>query len=365
MIEKIPDDEPARIANITKMTVRQLQLRYPGSQQVLRGVHPKGHGCVRATFEVLNDLDEQFRQGVFTQPGKKYSTVIRFSNASTSVGADSKPGENGAPTEHGSRGMAVKLFGVDGPRLDLKAGNPEQDFLMINQPCFAFANVEDYEGLSIALVNSIDPNSHKDNPGDFFKSALSPANLNASQRARVMETMEIITRIRTGIKHAEIPEIPDFQTPPASPLDNEYFSASPFMFGPTHVMRFKVTPVSPSVEPPQISDPNYLRSKLVQRLRDTSAGDVEFHFMIQIRHVDEIDPARDIENASHAWPDEFHHIASLTIPLQEFDTPGPQNECEQLEFSPWRGLEAHRPLGGINRLRRAVYEASAGYRKTS
>ena len=31
-------------------------------------------------------------------------------------------------------------------------------------------------------------------------------------------------------------------------------------------------------------------------------------------------------------------------------------------FSPWHGLAAHQPLGAINRLRRAIYEASAGFR---
>jgi len=31
-------------------------------------------------------------------------------------------------------------------------------------------------------------------------------------------------------------------------------------------------------------------------------------------------------------------------------------------FSPWHGLAAHQPLGAINRVRKAVYEASARFR---
>lgn len=99
-------------------------------------------------------------------------------------------------------------------------------------------------------------------------------------------------------------------------------------------------------------------------MSDQSAGDVVFQFDVQIRAADSIDPDVDIENASHAWPVTFPFVpvATLTIPLQEFDSPELQVRCERLVFSPWHCLEAHRPLGGINRLRRAVYEASAKFR---
>ncbi|MFL4149784.1 catalase, partial [Escherichia coli] len=33
-----------------------------------------------------------------------------------------------------------------------------------------------------------------------------------------------------------------------------------------------------------------------------------------------------------------------------------------LAFSPWNGIEAHRPLGSIMRIRRHVYQASSGRR---
>jgi hypothetical protein len=37
-------------------------------------------------------------------------------------------------------------------------------------------------------------------------------------------------------------------------------------------------------------------------------------------------------------------------------------ECEAMAFSPWNALAEHRPMGGINRLRRAVYLASQARR---
>ena len=46
--------------------------------------------------------------------------------------------------EHGSRGMAIKVLDVGGEVLIDDNGAHNQDFLMINQPVFAFANTEDY-----------------------------------------------------------------------------------------------------------------------------------------------------------------------------------------------------------------------------
>ncbi len=129
-------------------------------------------------------------------------------------------------------------------------------------------------------------------------------------------------------------------------------------------MRFRVRPRNPSSAEPDVDDPNYLRNALARRLKDDCQGSVVFDFEVQVRAASEIDPDQDIENASMAWSAEipFHPVARLTIPIQEFDTPEQNAHCEALVFTPWHGLEAHRPLGGINRLRRAVYEASAMFR---
>ena len=107
-------------------------------------------------------------------------------------------------------------------------------------------------------------------------------------------------------------------------------------------MRFRVRPMSRSTDEPDVSDENYLRSALVKRLRDKMAGDVVFGFEVQVRPAVSINPDTDIENASHAWPDAipFEHVATLTIPLQEFDTPELRERCEHLVFTPWHGLEA-------------------------
>ena len=366
-VELIPAAEAANIQSIVQSTLAQLRLRYSGDKPVLRGVHPKSHGCVMATFEVLPSLATEYRVGVFATPGRKYEAVVRFSNAAPLVTPDSPN------SKHGSRGMAIKLKGVDGPQLGMQIGqepvlrriaappgeplplhgNGTQDFLMVNQPVFAFANVEDYEVLSRVLVDNHDV------ADAFFAERMGPA-ATAEARKSATETRGIVVNIQSSTSP------PAFQKPPASPVDNDYFGAAPFRFGPDRVMRFRVTIGNHSIGKPDITRPNYLREALTFRLRDSAQGPVVFHFQAQIRDATGIDPEKDIENASHRWEDEqtypYIPLATLTIPLQEFNNPEQIAACEKLVFSPWHGLEDHEPLGGINRLRRAVYEASSMFR---
>jgi hypothetical protein len=80
---------------------------------------------------------------------------------------------------------------------------------MINQPVFAFANVEDYEVLVMA----------NDVPAGFLQARSISTDKNVLGRTKV--TGGIFARI-AGIA-------PPFQPPPLSPLDNQYFSGAPFI----------------------------------------------------------------------------------------------------------------------------------------
>ena len=212
--EKVPEEEATQIKNITRLTIEQLKSRYPGEKPVLRGVHPKDHGCVQASFEVLETIPEALRVGVFARPGHTYQAWIRFSNAAVLVGPDSPDGK------HGSRGMAIKLMGVSGTPLLHDLGPTTQDFLMVNHPVFAFSNVEDYEALSQILLKD------KDNPTRFFverihrKSDGTP-DMKDPITLRTLRTLAISQRIQSLSTTANPPA---YQQPPASPVDNRYFS---------------------------------------------------------------------------------------------------------------------------------------------
>jgi len=361
-LEHVPDKEAKQIENIIQLTIDQMRKRYPDGKPSLRGVHTKDHGCVTAIFKVREDLLEDLRIGVFANPGHEYQAWIRYSNAAVTITPDSPTGARGQV--HGGRGMAVKLMGVSGTPLMPPHGPLTQDFVMVNHPVFPFANVEDYEALSDILLKDSD---NADKADRFFermqrKPSTDPVTV------RAIRSFEIVTRIQS-LSVGSTPKSGAYQAPPASPFDNQYFGAAPFLFGEDRVMKFSTKPVSPNTASPRsVTDPDYLRAAMRERLTAPGASDVVFEFQVQVRKASDLTSKiidEEIEDVCFEWEEGKHPfvtVAKITIPPQDFTTPERMALCENLNFTPWHGIAEHRPLGGINRLRRGVYEASAGFR---
>jgi hypothetical protein len=355
-IEKIPPEEQAQIDHVADLTRQQLERRYSAAPRFLRGVHPKDHGCVEAKFTISPNLPPQVTTGLFKDLGREYRAAIRFSNAAPLVMPDSlEPGPDGKPTvAHGSRGMAIKVYGAHGARLVPGDGERSQDFLMINQPVFAFANVEDYEALSQIILED------KENPRRWFARMANP---DPAVSGRAKRTMQIVQQVKA------LTSPPSFQPPPMSPLDNRYFSAAPFMLGDGYVMKFAATPVNPKTGDvaASVNDPDYLRKALRQRFAEAGGKDICFDFQIQYRRADSFagKVETEIEDVSTLWDEAqypFLTVARIVIPQQDVASAERQEFCERLAFTPWHGLVEHRPVGGINRLRRKVYEESSNRR---
>jgi hypothetical protein len=344
--ENPPADEAKQIEHIIELTRQQLLKRYPSPKPVLRGVHPKDHGCVLGSFQIDSFLKNELRVGVFSEPGAEFPCAIRFSNAATTVLPDD-PVVNGKPTP-GSRGMAIKLVNIDSPNPEGLI--PTQDFLMVNHPVFAFANVADYEALSELILRN------NEDATEFFTK---PYKTDEATLKRIQRTGLIVTRIRGGND-----KVPPFQPAPSHPAQNSYFSAAPFLFGEGRVMKYRVTPINePITNPPMVVEPDYLRKALRLRLDPTRQGNqsIVFLFSVQVRNIDEINIDTEIEDASNEWDETkypFESVGTITIPPQDFETDAARERCERIFLTPWHTHPEHRPLGGINRLRQKVYETS-------
>src|SRR5262245_13943247 len=72
-----------------------------------RSLHTKANLGVEATFEVLGGLPPEAATGMFAAP-RTYAAVARFSNGAGHVQSDRRPDV---------RGLAVKLFDVDGKKV--------------------------------------------------------------------------------------------------------------------------------------------------------------------------------------------------------------------------------------------------------
>ena len=102
--------------------------------------------------------------------------------------------------------------------------------------------------------------------------------------------------------------------------------------------------------------------RLAKNIADTvsSVDEICYDFKVQIAG-----PGDNVEDATIAWRAPYETVAKLWIRKADNPVPaivGRQAFCENLSFNPWRTLEAHRPLGRINRARRTAYLMSSSYR---
>lgn len=346
--EKIATNETEQIDEITELTVELQKQRYPEGTRALRGVHPKSHGCVRASFVVHGDLAPEHQVGLFATPSKHFDAWVRYSNADTQVRPDVTDGERG------SRGMAIKVLNVGADVIEVDHGSNNQDFLMINQPVFAFPNTEEYLKLTRVL------HEHNDNPDAFFKTLpavgkkakTDPLSLTESEQ-HLLASFKIIQGIQ------KTPAEDD-----SHPLAMQYFSAAPFLFGSDRLMKFSVRPINPPdiSQSDSESNDNFLRDALTKTMGQTTP--VEYEFLIQVATFSD---DLNIENASSLWDSNlypFIPVAKITIDAPQ-DVSGSANNtdhCEPMSFTPWHCLSQHQPVGSINRLRRSVYAASTTHR---
>lgn len=363
-----PELEAKQIAETTELTVKLLDKRYPPPKQILRGVHPKSHGCVKATFTINPDLTPEFQVGLFAEAGKQFEAVIRFSNAAAVVGPDTAefidPVTKKEVEEHGSRGIAIKVLDVGGEVLIDDNGAHNQDFLMINQPVFAFANTEDYLRLDRVLDRDNDVAA-----GFFAPLQLKNPALTEEQKRAILAYMEAENISEDDVQRIgasfHIIKNTIQTTDVGNPLGIQYFSAAPFLFGADRVMKFSVKPLAevPPVHSPSRPRPeNYLCDALTETMNKNEA--LHFDFMLQVRSEGE---DLGIENASSLWDEKiykFVSVAKITIPAPqpEVDSEEHKAHCEKLAFTPWHSLVEHQPIGSINRLRKSVYQASAEHR---
>jgi hypothetical protein len=325
--EEIPKDEAALTQGIIEDAIRIVE-QHRDNTRVLRDAHAKAHGCVKAQFTVLPSLDQSLRHGVLAEPGKTWQAWMRLSNGNAYPQFDST---------RDARGMAIKLLDVPGDKLlSSKATAGNQDFVMFNHPVFFVRDVAEYKQNFAAQASGQKIQA-------FFPS-LDP---------RTWEIRHLIIALKT------------LAPAPDSPVAATYNSIAPFKLGP-HNIKYRVIPdpaSCPAYElPEQNTDlPNFLRNALYQQL---SLDRVPACFALQVQRQN-ANYYMPIEDTSVEWSGDispFETVATIKVPAQDFDSRDKNLACDNLSFNPWHALPEHRPIGGINRLRKAVYEAVSVYR---
>jgi catalase len=333
-----PVGEAAQIEQI--FAISQSSMEHKPHPPTPRDQHPKSHGYVQGELIVDEHIPDDFKVGVFAKP-KTYPIWIRFSNGGSK--RDST-GHFVPDTTGDIRGMAIKLMGVEGEMASVDLADcDEQDFVLMNSPTFFARDSQGYMYL-FPVAKAIDDGRITFNPDGSPKDI--PAELQAPFQA-IAYAFKLLKQITAK------------QT--SSPLEIDYWSATPYKFG-DRAIKFAVVPhlnrekFNPETA---IDKSNYLREAMTQHLANQ---DAYFDFTIQLQTDAVRMPIEDptVEWSEHESP--YIKVATIRIPPQDFNTEERKQQDEQQSFSPWRSLAVHRPLGGINRVRQ-IYIGLAKIRK--
>jgi hypothetical protein len=243
------------------------------------------------------------------------------------------------------RGVALRIFEVEGEMLPGAEGLPVQDFIMVNGPAFGAKKTKDF---------------------------LASLKLLAATTDRIERSKKLISAMlrsaenlleKLGGESATLKQLGG--QPATHPLGESFFSQVAFRYG-DHIAKLSLAPLSPHLR--ELTDapidiagrPDALREE-IDAVIAAKGGDWE----LRVQLCTDLD-AMPVEDASVEWDEDaspFRVIGRVIIPPQ----PGRSAEMvrrvdDGMGFSPWQGLAAHRPLGAVNRARRTAYPMSAQYR---
>jgi hypothetical protein len=316
--EQLQPHEDEHIRRCIDSMLRINAMTFDRHRHGYRATHAKSHGILRGTLTVHDDLPPELAQGLFATPGATHDVVVRVSTESGQLDDDTKAN---------ARGFALKVFDVGGEMLE--PGTTTQDLLFNTLPFLP--------------------------PGTAQK---------------FMELSEIRERHFTDedAMAAEIASRPDAGTMTSfarlvgnvHPLAHSFYTQGALGYG-DHVAKIAVYPGTAEQEAlaERTITPEDDGGAVLRALLESWATDRETVYDVRVQL--QTDAGRmPVEDASVDWPQEespYRSVATVRLPPQQpYSNARRVFGDDRLEFRPWHGLAAHRPLGSVNRLRKAGYE---------
>jgi hypothetical protein len=325
-LERLEDDEAETGRAIVEQLRKIAEITLKDGGHALRGVHAKSHGVLEGEIEIVGDLPPELAQGVFAKPAR-YPVVMRLSTT---------PGDVLDDSISTPRGLAIKVIGVDGGRLPGSEGDSTQDFVLVNGKTFNAPNAKAF----LANLKRLAATTDK---AQGLKKAASAVLRGAEHVVEALGGESATLQSLGG--HAE-----------THILGDSFFSQVPIRYGDL-IAKVGLFPASPELKALTGASldvngkPNGLREAVVAFFAEHGG---EWELKVQLcTDVDEMP----VDKSPYLT------VARIVAPPQPaWDERRIAQVDDGMAFSPWHGLEAHRPLGAIMRLRRAAYEASARFR---
>ena len=294
-------------------------------------MHAKSFGLIAGELVVRSDLPPWLAQGLFATPSRR-PALIRFS----SLSGDILPDAVSLP-----RGLAIKVLDVDGTRLPDAPETRTQDFVLANSRTFNGRNAR----LFLWALRRLSRIAER---GEGAKIAVS----------RIARRLEQVLE-KTGRESPELKAVGG--QPTTHPLGDAFFSQLPLRFG-VHVAKLALIPSSPELQaaydaPLAHADAHdAVRRAIDETIRRHGAA---WRVAVQLsRNISQ----HPVEDGADDWDEAtnpFFEVAELRVPPQRAWLPDSSPELDaRIGFSPWNGIEAHRPMGSLMRLRRLSYQQS-------
>jgi hypothetical protein len=309
--EKIAPDEAQRHAGYAK-AFAEIQARKSKKFGPGRALHRKQLTGVHGRLEVLSDLPEFARAGLFAVPGS-YEVWLRLSNGGMDKVSDRMPD---------IRGLALSVKGVQGNSALGNGPAKSQDFTLINQEQFAFPTSHEFVDFVVAA-------SHGN--GALLGFLLKRYGLLGGPR-RLLAMLGKVKKPFSGF------------------ASENFFSAAPMACG-RYAVRVRLRPADKQKPSPAEAAADWGADFSARLAR----GPLQWDLQLQPFVNESLTP---IEDASVNWPTPYTTVARLSLPRQRTDsTEGTalQQQIETGVFDPWQALAEHRPLGEVQRARKVVY----------
>lgn len=328
-----PDEEETFDRIIASMT-RESETTAERYDHAVRASHAKVSGVAVGELHIPGDLPPELRQGLFAEAGT-HPVVVRFAQG---------PGEFLKDSVSTHRGMAIKVFGVEGEKLPGHDA-PTQDFVLATGPVFPNPDAKGF-------LKSMKQLEAATKAPEAVKAAV-------SQTAKAADT---VVEAFTG---KPSPFLDFFGHKPLHPLAESYHSQAALRYG-NFVAKLAAFPVSQAqtdLAGQQLStgeDPNVFRNALGDFLRGQEAV-----FEIRAQLCTDLD-AMPVEDASKEWDESvspYRTVARLVLPPQDALSEARTRYADDvLSFRPAHSLAAHRPLGSLMRARLKTYQALSRFR---
>jgi hypothetical protein len=332
-----PDGDEAKTTQALIATLRYINEKtFADGGHAIRSVHAKTHGILQGYLEVDTGLPSDLAQGLFAKPGR-YPVVMRFSTI---------PGDILDDSVSTPRALAIKVIGVEGERLEGSEGDVTQDFVLNNGPAFGAPNPKRFLARLRLLARTT-------NRAQRLKKILSA----------VMRQVQKVIVVITGRPNSTVATLGGH--PETHILGDTFYSQAPLRFD-DFIAKISVAPKSPELKaltrsPLNVNGvPNGLREAVLDFFeKNGGVWEVRVQLCTDLEHMP-------IENAAVVWSEEispYQRIARITVkPQLAWSEVRSSVVDDGMSFTPWHGLAAHRPLGGIMRVRKAAYEAAKRFR---